>query len=226
MGNLEEESRLVEGDFLITPKPEYKDKTKAPLSISRNAARVMDRFFAGIASPHDLSYLTNDAVNLAYAAKRGFVGYFQFYRNLRQQNVDEFRMLLELTRSFSDRMPEPQERESFSAMFLAFGMLPEIANHEELQTGFSKSQNLQVPSTTGEILERIDEVISETSLIGAGSINHTIELINRPPLLRTYWTYQAMSCMPERTIETDTVGGIKVETLEALAEKFQNPQDR
>jgi len=211
-------------DRPFQPQIEYSDPSKNPVTVAKMTSNILDRFFDGTVDDWLIKLLSGDTLDLVYSARKGFLSNIESFSRTHMVDLKSFEYFLKKQKTYSSDDPNGEEREAFSRVFIAFGVLPEIAHHKLLPKGYARRGNMGPPFTTTELNERINELGLQIRQIVGGNVNPNEDLIGKPPLLRTYWTFHALANMPERSIEADNISGIKESTLEALAEKYSDPQ--
>ncbi len=207
------------------PEIVYANPEDNPAAVAGATAKIMDRYMAAIpALSWEIRFLSNQTLGLVYSARKGLLANMQFVRNLGTVNLNHLDALLQMNRAYSEDGPDQEETETFARMYLAFGIMPDIATHEMLPKGYSRRGLLEPPFTLEELYGRIHEVGSHVKSFIGGRINPTQDMLEQPGLLRTYWAFQAMGYMPERNpfVDKPTLS----DTIDALRGKFQNPADR
>lgn len=212
-------------DRPFQPTIEYQNPNNTPVAVARKADAVLDRFYTGSITNTDRTWLLNDALSLVYMARKGFLNNMDLLRNLGRIKPDTLDKLLKYNRQFSEETPGDEETETFSRVYIAFGALTDFAAHPLLPKGFSKKGILEFPFTTEELYGRIIEMGDEIVNVGTKRIDPRIDPLRRPSLLRTHLTFYTMGNM-DPLIEDGTIGGIGMQTLENLANRFKNPLDR
>lgn len=148
-------------------------------------------------------YIHNQSLDLVESARRGFLSNPQAVRNIGLIDPPVLDALDLMNKQYSEEEPSPEDAESFARMYIAFGMVPDIAVSSGLPAGYSRSLLLQPPFTVDEVLGRIHEVGITLGRMRDEKIPRNQNLVNMPYVLRSYWTLDAMGRMPLRNPLSD-----------------------
>lgn len=213
-------------DRSFQPSIEYEDPSRTHVTIARVTTGLLDHFSEGRIEPWGINILKKDTLSLVRAAEKGFLGNIQMVRDIERIDSEHLNTLLGMNKKYSEEPTPDEDTEAFLRFYLAFGMMPELAQHAFLPKGFSRRGNLEPPFTTEEIHGRIREVGSTINQIANRGISAPEDIMGELPLLRTYWTFWTIGNTRIRTTETDSHAGINQGVLEDLANKFSDPGKR
>lgn len=203
----------------------YTNPKETPVMVANETTKILDSYFDRRIDPRrDVNFLANQSLSLVYAARKGFLANMQMIRNLGTVDLNHLDALLQMNRAYSEDGPDQEETETFSRMYLAFGIMPDIATDKLLPQGYSRRGILEPPFTLEELYGRIYEVGAFIKGIIGERIKPYTNGVNHPGVTRGYWAFNAMGNMSERNpfVDMSTLN----ETVESLRQKFQNPEDR
>lgn len=192
-----------------------------PVEVATRTVNIMNGYFGGkyILDPGiELGYLSNQTIDFLYAARKGFLGNFQWIRNIGKMNPEHLDSLLRMNKPFSEEGPESEDTEAFARVYIAMGMLPDVATHGNLPKGFSRRGVFEPPFTIPEVFGRFKELEIQVRRLTGKRVDPDTNPFNHPPLFRTYHTFKAIAEMPERNLAEDN--------KDRLAAKFADPNNR
>lgn len=200
---------------------EYEDPSRTPVAIAKATAGLLDHFSEGEIEPWGIDMLKRDTLSLVRAAEKGFLGNMQMVRSIEKINPEHLSALIDMNNKNSEEPTPDEDTEAFLRFYLAFGMMPDLAQHAFLPKGFSRRGNLAPPFTIEEVHGRIREVGSTIHRIANRGAGAPQDIIGEPPLLRTYWTFWTMGNTQIRTTETNSDTA-----FEDIVDKFTNSNNK